>query len=187
MKPGRFMSWRNTGNKHCLATSSEARRRFLGPVVLDSAKSSFIPVVDILVRPEGCVVGPACCILWVLRGSQLSAHAALHMLRCAPDASCQRCQDEEMPSSQRLLFFSPAASSGLSPPPQAPPALPCVTPSPTCVDGVACVPAGNAATGTSYCCTGSIFWAPGKLNAWGGVGGGGNGVRGLLGACWGLL
>lgn len=44
------MSWRNTGNKHCVATASGARRRFLGPVVLDAAQSSFIPVVDILVR-----------------------------------------------------------------------------------------------------------------------------------------
>lgn len=54
MKPGRFISWRNTGNQHCLASDSAAPRRFLGPLVLDATKAGFVPVVDILVRWLGC-------------------------------------------------------------------------------------------------------------------------------------
>jgi len=55
------MSWSNRGQKHCLVTTSEQPRRFLGPVVLDASKAGFIPVVDILVSPlpsgefQGCL------------------------------------------------------------------------------------------------------------------------------------
>jgi len=49
IKPGRFISWSNNGQQHCVATSSTQPRRFLGPVVLDASRDSLIPVVDILV------------------------------------------------------------------------------------------------------------------------------------------
>lgn len=81
MKPGRFMSWRNTGNKHCLATSNKARRRFLGHVVLDSTKSSFIPVVDILVRHRVCgptgMLQAVGCEGFSAQGTCCAAHVAL--------------------------------------------------------------------------------------------------------------
>jgi len=50
IKPGRFISWSNNGQQHCVATrSAQPPRRFLGPVVLSAGQDSLIPVVDILV------------------------------------------------------------------------------------------------------------------------------------------
>lgn len=61
IKPGRFMSWPNRGNKHCVVTNSPEPRRFLGPLVLDKGASSFIPVVDILAGPaQACTTNGDC-------------------------------------------------------------------------------------------------------------------------------
>lgn len=55
LRPGRFISWDNKAHKHCVLTSSDEPRRFLGPVVLDAKGTGLIPVVDILL-----VKGPCC-------------------------------------------------------------------------------------------------------------------------------
>ncbi|KAF8060488.1 hypothetical protein HT031_004664 [Scenedesmus sp. PABB004] len=70
IRPGRFLSWANTGNAHCVVTDSAAPRRFIGPFVLDAAKAGLIPVVDILlpgptVTPcsaAGACAGNATCV-----------------------------------------------------------------------------------------------------------------------------
>lgn len=59
-----------------------------------------------------------------------------------------------------------SSQPNLPAPLQMPPATPCTAPSSSCVDGLACVAAGSPATAASYCCTGSILWAPGKWQGW---------------------
>ena len=127
VKPGRFISWRNTGNQHCLATDGAAPRRFLGPMVLDASKAGFIPVVDILVSAARA---PARAVL----------EAARAPARRGCVCPCQGTPCVPLPVLQHAALAA-AACALLSP--SAAPALPALLPTPA--------PAGRAPCCTAPC------------------------------------
>lgn len=141
VKPGRFMSWKNTGNRHCLATNSAQKRRFIGPVVLDASKSGFIPVVDILVS-------------WL----QYNATHCSAMLRgwrrltqCDAVAGVNRSPWPcPLPPTHSLLQAGPATPCNAT--------TQCPVSMPTCKEGLCCAAAGSPAVRETFCCPGAMFW-----------------------------